>query len=76
VPPPIPVLPESSPIKVFGGYSAPPDVRKAAHAVVPVAQTHKHDAGCHHHGRNLAGIEAARNCYAGFFGLGCDRFAF
>jgi hypothetical protein len=81
-PPPIPVLPEWSPVKVFGGYGAPLDVRKAARAGVPIAQTHKHDAGCHHHGCDhaahqlLAGIEAARNRYAGFFGLGCDCFAF
>ncbi|MBI3869173.1 MAG: amidohydrolase [Verrucomicrobia bacterium] len=81
-PPPIPVLPEWSPVKVFGGYGAPLDARKAARAGVPIAQTHKHDAGCHQHGCDhaahqlLAGIEAARNRYAGFFGLGCDCFAF
>jgi len=74
------VLPEWSPVKVFGGYGAPLDVRKAARAGVPVA--HQHNTECH--GRScthaahqlLAGIEAARNRYAGFFGSGCDCFAF
>jgi hypothetical protein len=35
-PPPLPVLPEWSPVKVFGGYGAPLDVRKAARVGVPV----------------------------------------
>ena len=80
-PPPIPVLPEWSPVKAFGGYGAPLDMRKAARAGVPMPQ-HQHSAECHHHGcahaahQLLAGIEAARNRYAGFFGLGCDCFAF
>jgi hypothetical protein len=80
-PPAIPVLPEWSPVKVFGGYGAPLDVRKAARAGVPMPQ-HQHNAECNHHGcahaahQLLAGIEAARNRYAGFFGLGCDCFAF
>ncbi len=80
-PPPIPVLPEWSPVKVFGGYSAPLDVRKAARAGVPMSQ-HQHNASCHEHGCNhawhqlVAGVESARNRYAGFFGLGCDCFAF
>lgn len=37
-PPSIPVLPESSPVKVFGGYGAPLDIRKAARAGVSVEQ--------------------------------------
>ena len=79
-PPPIPVLPEWSPIKVFGGYGAPLDVRKAARAGVPVA--HEHNAacrqfGCHHALQQLfTAAESARNRYADFFGLGCDCFAF
>ncbi len=81
-PPPIPVLPEWSPVKVFGGYGAPLDVRNAARAGVPMAQAHEHSAKCHHGGcahaayQPLAGVEAARNRYADFFGLGCDCFAF
>ena len=79
-PPPIPVLPEWSPVKYFGGYGAPLDVRKAARAGVPIPQ--QHTAQCHAHGGShathqlLAGIEAARIRYADFFGSGCDCFAF
>ena len=75
------MLPEWSPVKVFGGYGAPFDVRKAARAGVPMAP-HQHSAECHHGGCDhsahqlLAGIEASRNRYADFFGLGCDCFAF
>ncbi len=77
-PPPIPVLPEWSPVKVFGGYGAPLDPRKAARAGVPA---HQHGADCHQgcsHSMHqlLHGIEIARNPFAGFFGLGCDCFAF
>ena len=80
-PAPLPVLPDWSPIKVYGGYGAPLDIRKAARAGVPMPQ-HQHNAECHHHGcahaahQLLAGIEAARNRYAEFWGLGCDCFAF
>jgi len=79
-PPPIPVLPEWSPVKVFGGYGAPLDVVKAARAGVPVE--HHHSAECSQHGfahalHQLFGpADAARNRYAGFFGSGCDCFAF
>jgi len=76
----IPVLPEWSPVKVFGGYGAPLDVRKAARAGVPVAREHSPDCRQHAcaHARHqlLAGIEAARSRYSEFFGLGCDCFAF
>ena len=80
-PPAIPVLPEWSPVKVFGGYGAPLNVREAARAGVPVLQ-HQHDAECRHHGCShawhplFAAADAARNRYARFFGLGCDCFAF
>jgi predicted amidohydrolase YtcJ len=80
-PPNIPVLPEWSPVKVFGGYGAPLDVRKAARAGVPVMQ-HQHNAGCHQHGCShaahqlLVGIEAARNRFSDFWGTGCACFAF
>src|SRR3989454_399149 len=43
-PPPIPVLPEWSPLKVFGGYGAPHDVREGARPRVPIAQNHKDNA--------------------------------
>jgi imidazolonepropionase-like amidohydrolase len=81
-PPSIPVLPEWSPVKVFGGYGAPLDIRKAARTGVPVAEAHEHGAMCQQEGcvhsahQLLAGIAASRNRYADFFGLGCDCFAF
>ena len=51
-------------------------------AAVPIASTHEHSAQFHQHGcahaahQLLAGIDAGRNRYAGFFGSGCDCFAF
>ena len=80
-PPALPVLPEWSPISVFGGYGAPLDVKKAARAGVPMP-VHQHGAECHEHGcqhsgfQLLAGAAASRNPFAGFFGGGCDCFAF
>ena len=80
-PAPLPVLPEWSPIKVYGGYGAPLDVRKAARAGVPVLR-HQHSAECHSHGclhaahQLQAGIKAASPRYSDFWGLGCDCFAF
>jgi predicted amidohydrolase YtcJ len=77
-PPPLPVLPEWSPVKVFGGYGAPLDAHQAARAGVPM--THQHNASCQQDGcthaaqQLLAGMRAVR--YGGFFGLGCDCFAF
>lgn len=80
-PPPLPVLPEWSPIKVFGGYGAPLEVHRAARAGVPMHQ-HQHGAECHEHGcvhawhQLISAAGRARNRYAGFFGSGCDCFAF
>jgi predicted amidohydrolase YtcJ len=80
-PPDLPVFPEWSPVRVFGGYGAPLEVAKAARAGVPMLQ-HSHTAQCHRHGcasgwnQLLAGMEAGRSGFAGFFGLGCDCFAF
>jgi predicted amidohydrolase YtcJ len=77
-PPAIPVLPEWAPTKVFGGYGAPLDIRKAARAGVPVAHEHSAEPhGCAHSAHQLmTGIEAARNRFAGFWGSGCECFAF
>jgi len=81
-PPAVPVLPEWSPVKVFGGYGAPLDVRKAARAGVPIAADHQHSTECHSHGcmhawnQLVAAVEHTRNQYAGFWGAGCDCFAF
>ncbi len=62
-PPSIPALPEWSPANWFGGYGAPLDVSQAARAGVPVEQYH-HRAACR------------QNRHAGFWGMGCDCFAF
>ncbi|TLD71399.1 amidohydrolase [Phragmitibacter flavus] len=82
-PPSIPVLPEWSPVSVFGGYGAPLDVKKMARAGVPMPLvSHEHSAECRSHGCDhaglqlMAGVEAARNRFASFWGSGCDCFAF
>jgi hypothetical protein len=80
-PTPIPVLPDWSPIKVFGGYGAPPEAKRAARAGMPTSQPSRHSTECHLRGgahvahQLLAGMEAARNRYADFFGLDCECFA-
>jgi predicted amidohydrolase YtcJ len=79
-PPPLSVLPEWSPVKVFGGYGAPLDVRKAARAGVPLER--RHTQACHGHGcthaldQLVAAADATRNRFAGFWGLGCECYAF
>jgi len=79
-PPPISVLPEWSPVAKFGGYGASLDVCKAARAGVPVE--HKQSGPCHQHEcahalhQLFATAEAVRNRYVGFWGMGCDCFAF
>jgi predicted amidohydrolase YtcJ len=70
-PPPVPVLPEWSPIATFGGYGAPLDLGKAVRAGVPVAQAH--NAQCRQHADR--DVKAPYR-YAGFWGTGCDCFAF
>ena len=72
-PPPVPVLPEWSPIKVYGGYGAPLDIGQSARAGIPV---HSSDPdGCfnaaHQHHKKAEGT-----CYSDFWGFGCDCFAF
>jgi len=80
-PAPVPVLPEWSPVKVFGGYGAPLDARKSARAGVPMPK-HQHGASCRSHGclhawdQLMSAAEQARSQYAGFWGRGCDCFAF
>ncbi|MRR35558.1 amidohydrolase, partial [bacterium] len=80
-PTPLPVLPDWSPVKVYGGYGAPLDARKAVRAGVTVPG-HQHTAECRSHGcrhaahQLLLGIKAAVPRYGDFWGLGCDCFAF
>jgi predicted amidohydrolase YtcJ len=80
-PPAIPVLPEWSPAKHFGGYGAPLDVRQAARSGVPVDQHQHHTVcrqnGCAHVWRQiLSTAGAASNRHVAFWGMGCDCFAF
>jgi predicted amidohydrolase YtcJ len=80
-PPPLPVLPEWSPIKVYGGYGAPLDIGKSVRSGVQVP-LHQHTAECHPDGclnaahQHHNGIEAAAPRYSDFWGLGCECFAF
>ena len=80
-PPTLPVLPEWSPVKVFGGYGAPLNIKKAARAGVPV-EVHRHNAECKQHGclhawcQLVAAAQNARPRFSEFWGLGCDCFAF
>lgn len=80
-PPPIPILPEWSPLRAFGGYGAPLDSKRAARAGVPEA-VHTHSEHCHSHGcghalqQLFSTAESATQRYSGFFGRGCDCFAF
>jgi len=67
-PPAIPILPEWSPIGKFGGYGAPLDVKKCAKHGVPMplpSRQHRHIE-----------FPAPANPFAGFWGGGCDCFAF
>ncbi len=76
----IPVLPEWSPARHFGGYGAPLDVRQVARAGAQLP--HAHDAHCQHHGcshalRQLFDGAAKSNArFSDFWGNGCDCFAF
>lgn len=77
----LPVLPEWSPVKVYGGYGAPLDVRKAARAGIPVPQPQQtaqcHSYECLHEDDYLQmGIKASAPRYSDFWGLGCDCSAF
>jgi predicted amidohydrolase YtcJ len=71
-PAPLPVLPEWSPIKVYGGYGAPLDVHKAARAQVPIPG--QATRGCDHASHHEHRHDAPR--FADFWGLGCGCFGF
>lgn len=62
-PEPPPAAPDWSPVLKFGGYGAPLFLKQAS-ASHAHAHTHSH------------GLEASLKPTAGFFGLGCDCFAF
>jgi len=67
-PPPIPVLPEWSPVKSFDGY------HQARHSVIRIDPSHAY-SGAHHFARESLG-ETRRASTELFWGLGCDCFAF
>ena len=69
--PSIPVLPEWSPVARFGGYGAPLDARKAARAGVPLE--HQRNMQCQQHRHDQVLVPSR---FAGFWGLGCECFAF
>ena len=80
-PSPVPVMPEWSPVKVFGGYGAPLDVKKAARSGVPI-QVHRQNLQCKQHGclhawnQLLTAAGDSRLRFSEFWGTGCDCFAF
>jgi predicted amidohydrolase YtcJ len=63
-PPPLPVLPEWSPVKVFGGYGAPLDIKKAARAGVPWPR------------KKQPGAHAKAPSFGELWGSGCECWAF
>jgi len=78
-PAPLPVLPEWSPIKAYGGYGAPLDTHQSARA----GAAHEHGPACHKHGCRHAGDQLLAAVtrrraprYSEFWGLGCDCYAF
>lgn len=88
-PPAIPVLPEWSPLKYFGGYGAPLDIRSAVRAGVSLQHKsnchrgkHDHTLDCQQQGCSHAlmqlfnGADASHNQGNTFLGAGCDCFAF
>ncbi|HSI64072.1 MAG TPA: amidohydrolase family protein, partial [Candidatus Saccharimonadia bacterium] len=74
-PAPLPVLPEWSPLTVFGGYGAPLDVKKAALAGVPLPEGSSAFA-TGRRGSRVVATDAAPGPFDSFWGNGCDCFAF
>ncbi|RBP42309.1 hypothetical protein DES53_10613 [Roseimicrobium gellanilyticum] len=71
----LPVLPEWSPISVFGGYGAPLDLKKAVRAGVPLPEGHVAKTSL----RGVRRVETHQNAsstFGSFWGSGCDCFAF
>ncbi|WP_050031092.1 amidohydrolase [Verrucomicrobium sp. BvORR034] len=75
-PGPLPVLPEWSPISVFGGYGAPLDVKKAARAGVPLPLEHPARTGRAQTRSISSTADSGSNPFGSFWGSGCDCFAF
>jgi predicted amidohydrolase YtcJ len=95
-PPPLPVMPDWSPAKFFGGYGAPQFYARnsslEAHPIgcaCPVHRTHPVGCACPAHEFNASSVltrllnqatgpldQAMATKPSGFFGVGCDCFAF
>lgn len=67
-PPPLPVVPEWSPLTIFGGYGAP----LAGHLGTEARHQHGHI----HHPHNAAAPCKHYSSNTGFWGSGCDCFVF
>jgi hypothetical protein len=74
-PAPLPVLPEWSPLTVFGGYGAPLEVKKAARAGVPLPEGSSAFA-TGRRGSRVVATDAGSGPFDSFWGNGCDCFAF
>ena len=74
-PAPLPVLPDWSPLTVFGGYGAPLDVKKAVRAGVPLPEGSSAFA-TGRRGSRVVATDAAPGPFDSFWGNGCDCFAF
>jgi len=95
-PPPLPVMPDWSPVRHFGGYGAPHFLARHAHrdghptgCGCPVHRPHPPGCACPAHGLDSADVLSRLLGQAGapldrilgaradgFFGAGCDCFAF
>ncbi len=71
-PPPLPVMPDWSPVSKYGGYGAPLYNHSVAHHM----SAHSHHHACCGHQHRSRTLDALLNPSGGFFGLGCDCFAF
>jgi predicted amidohydrolase YtcJ len=74
-PGPLPVLPEWSPISVFGGYGAPLDLKKVVRAGVPLPEGHVAKTSLRGV-RKVAARDDSSSALGSFWGSGCDCFAF
>lgn len=75
----LPILPEWSPVKAYGGYGAPLDARKASRAGISIKQEnlqkHPHNC-CNLFHQILHGAKDQDFKYSDFWGSGCNCFVF
>jgi len=78
----VPPIVNSLETESFGRDGTPWDIRKSACAGVPMDENHQKASECHSHGcfdawnRLVREVVNSRNQQAGFWGAGCDCFAF